>query len=151
MKCLGPLSRRGTNLRDQDYQRSLGHLGAPSVEQHAALALGKALDAGRAFFRAGAVVLALAAAGTSESFAQAAGQDATPIKSKHVDVSREGATQLPRSEGDQALVDGWPLYRTERGQQAFNDTIATLKATEGTAPAQGAFKGCASLECNLLN
>ena len=66
-----------------------------------------------------------------------------------MDVSRAGATQLPRSEGDQALVDGWPLYRTERGQQAFNDTMATLSATDGAAPTPTAFQGCAQLECNL--
>ena len=108
-----------------------------------------------AFLRAGAVVLALAgpiavAITPTDSAAQAtAEQDAKPIKDKHIGVSREGATKLPRSEGDQALVDGWPLYRNDRGQTAFNDAMATLKATDGPAPSPQVFKGCAGLECKL--
>lgn len=104
----------------------------------------------RAFLHAGAVVLALAAlAAPSQSAAQALGQDGVPIRDRNIDVSREGAAELPRSEGDQALADGWPLYRTPRGQQAFNDAMAALKATDGKAPAPGAFKGCGGLGCNL--
>ena len=72
-----------------------------------------------------------------------------PIKDRHLGSSRAGAAQMPRSEGDQAIVDGWPLYRTERGQAAFNATMATLKATEAQAPAAGAFKGCERLQCVL--
>jgi len=72
-----------------------------------------------------------------------------PVKNRNIDVSRAEATRLPRSEGDQALADGWPLYRTERGQAAFNDVMATLKATDGAAPAAAAFNGCQGLECNL--
>ncbi len=86
---------------------------------------------------------------TAPAAAQSAGLDASPIKQRHADAPRAGATQYPRSEGDQAKVDGWPLYRTERGQAAFNDAMATLKATDGAAPTAAAFKGCASLECNL--
>jgi hypothetical protein len=71
------------------------------------------------------------------------------VKERNVGVSRNGATPLPRSEGDQALVDGWPLYRTERSQVAFNDVMATLKATDSAAPKADAFKGCAALECDL--
>jgi len=102
---------------------------------------------------AGAAVLALVAsfvvAAPTHSVAQAALQNSQLLKDRNMDVSRAGATQLPRSEGDQALVDGWPLYRTERGQQAFNDTMATLRATDGAAPTPTAFQGCAQLECNL--
>jgi hypothetical protein len=115
---------------------------------------GRVVDALRALLRAGAVVLALAgplaaSIAPTESAAQPVGQDAMPIKDRNIDVSREGATKLPRSEDDQALVDGWPLYRTERGQAAFNDVMATLKATDHAPPAQGAFKGCEGLACNL--
>jgi hypothetical protein len=156
-------------LRGEDLQRSLGRLGPPWLEQLAFSALpgaaheepvqdipfrGLVLEAFRALFRAGAVVLALAGPlgaliAPIESAAQAVGQDATPIKDRNIDVSREGATELPRSEGDQALHDGWPLYRTDRGQAAFNDAMATLKATDRAAPASGAFKGCKGWECNL--
>lgn len=102
----------------------------------------------------GAVALALAgllAVATTPSpvAAQAVGHDAMPIKDRNMDVSREAATQQPRSEADQALVDGWPLYRTERGQAAFNDAMATMQATAGAAPSAPAFKGCAGLDCNL--
>jgi hypothetical protein len=74
---------------------------------------------------------------------------AQAMKARNLDASRERATALPRTEDDQALVDGWPLYRTERGQTSFNDTMATLKATEDPAPQPGAFKGCQRLECPL--
>ena len=108
--------------------------------------------AGTGPVRRGLVLLAMLsplAAGTLsiESAAQSAGAES--ITSRHIGASRTRATQTPRSEGDQAIVDGWPLYRTERGQTAFNDTMATLKATDGQAPAAEAFKGCANLECNL--
>ncbi len=72
-----------------------------------------------------------------------------PLKERHVGASRERATKYPRGEGDQAVVDGWPLYRTERGQAAFNDAMATLRATEGNAPAAAAFKGCSNLDCAI--
>lgn len=85
----------------------------------------------------------------SPLLAQSSSEDAGPIKSRNLGVSRVKATPAPRSEGDQAVVDGWPLYRTERGQTAFNDTMATLKASDGTAPAVDAFKGCNGLECAL--
>ncbi len=152
-------------LRDEDFQISVGRFGAPSAEPLASSTLsdataqsipfrGRVLHASRALFRAGAVGLALAgplaaAVAPTGSAAQGVGRDATPVKNRNIDVSREEATKLPRSEDDQALVDGWPLYRTERGQAAFNDTMATLKATDGAAPASGAFKGCEGLACNL--
>jgi len=81
--------------------------------------------------------------------AQSALQDGLPIKSRNLDVSREGAAKMPRGESDQAIVDGWPLYRTPRGQTAFNDAMATLRATDGTAPSAAAFKGCAALDCHF--
>ncbi len=91
------------------------------------------------------VVLLIAAVPVSR--AQDARQGAHLLRDRNIDVSRAGAAQLPRSEGDQALFEGWPLYRTERGQQAFNDAMATLRASDGAAPAPGAFQGCAHLEC----
>jgi hypothetical protein len=148
-------------LRNVNIQSLLGRHGALSVEQLSGTAPevaqdvplhARALDAGRAFFRASAVVLTLAgplaaAITSTESVAQEVGQDT--IKDRNNGVSRVRATRLPLSEADQALVDGWPLYRTERAQAAFNDAMATLKATDGDAPAAGAFTGCAGLECNL--
>ena len=136
-----------TSLRDEGFQGVSGRLGARSGDTSLC---SRGLEAGRAFFRAGAALLMLATAtAPSESVAQAVGQDALSIKNRNVDVSRAGATALPRSEGDQALVDEWPLYRTDRGQAAFNDAMATLKATDGAAPVPEAFKGCAGLDCNL--
>ncbi len=104
---------------------------------------------GRAVLRAGFLALAVGApvvAGLPST--QAAAQ--TPIKERNfVGGARNGATNVPRSEADQALVDGWPLYRTDRGQTAFNDAMATLKATDTAAPGTEAFKGCVNLECPL--
>jgi hypothetical protein len=40
------------------------------------------------------------------------------------------------------------LYRTERGQAAFNETMATLLATDGSPPSAKAFRNCPDLECN---
>ena len=104
----------------------------------------------------GAAALAMLFAGplairtfTLESLAQSFSPDAVPIRNRNVDMSREAATKLPRSEKDQAVADGWPIYRTERGQAAFNDAMATLKATDDAAPAPQVFKGCAKLECNV--
>jgi hypothetical protein len=81
--------------------------------------------------------------------AQTTGADGGAIKAKNLAASRDRATRLPRSEGDQAIVDGWPLYRTERGQAAFNDAMATLQATNTQAPLAKAFKDCPALDCNL--
>src|SRR5262245_53978482 len=111
-----------------------------------------AVRAGRAAWRTSrlaSVLVALLIAGVPVSRAQDARQGVDLLRDKNIEVSRAGAAQQPRSEGDQVLVDGWPLYRTERGQQAFNDAMATLRATESAAPALGAFQGCAHLECNL--
>jgi hypothetical protein len=148
---------REMSLRNETLQRLTDGRGALAVKIPARdipLRGRRLHTAGGALFRAGAVALTLAgpfaaAAVPTKSAAQAVGQDALPVKNRNIDVSRGGATQLPRSEGDQALVDGWPLYRTERGQTAFNDAMATLKATDGAVPAPDAFKGCAGLECNL--
>lgn len=86
----------------------------------------------------------------SAGHAQSPRPGAEPIKERHIGVSRSRAAHLPRSEGDQPLIDGWPLYRTERGQTAFNDTMATLQATDGPAPKATVFKGCINLACNLV-
>jgi hypothetical protein len=112
------------------------------------------LHAVTAIIRRGATALAVAAPlatalPTSGAVAQTTGNETLPIKSRNIDVSREGATDAPRSEGDQAIADGWPLYRTERGQAAFNDTMATLAATDGPVPPAKAFKGCTALNCKL--
>lgn len=81
--------------------------------------------------------------------AVASAQSGRSILYRNVDVSRERATERPRSEGDQAIVNGWPLYRTERGQAAYNATMATLAATNGFAPGAGAFRRCYDLDCDL--
>jgi len=105
-------------------------------------------------WRASVALLALAGllsavAAPTKGAAQGLRQDAILVKTRNIDVPRERATEVPLCEGDQAIVDGWPLYRTERGQAAFNDAMATLKATDGAAPATEAFKGCAELACDL--
>ena len=86
---------------------------------------------------------------SSGSAAPTASPHDVPILKRHVDRERSGATQRPRSEQDQAVVAGWPLYRTERGQEAFNQTMATLQATVGPAPTADHFEGCARLRCQL--
>lgn len=79
----------------------------------------------------------------------AAGPETSAIRDRHVGVSRSKAAHLPRAEGDQAVVEGWPLYRTERGQSAFNEAMATLKASDGAAPSAARFKSCPDLECDV--
>lgn len=80
----------------------------------------------------------------------AASHDAMPITHRHADITREIAAGQPRREDDQVVVDGWPMYRTERGQQAFNHAMATLQATNVLAPSVEAFKGCAHLRCRVM-
>lgn len=100
--------------------------------------------------RAGAIAILMttltALLGPSDPASAAGG---TQIQDRNIGVSRTRATSYPRSEGDQAIIDGWPLYRTERGQTAFNAAMATLKATEGAPPKADAFKGCSNLDCNV--
>lgn len=79
----------------------------------------------------------------------ASAQNGQGILYRNMDVSREGAAERPRSEGDQAIVNGWPLYRTPRGQEAYNATMATLAATSGAAPGANAFRSCYDLDCDL--
>jgi hypothetical protein len=74
---------------------------------------------------------------------------APAIIERHHGVARHRANKFPLREGDQAMVDGWPLYRSERAQAAFNATMATLKATDGPPPPQKTFKGCINLACPL--
>lgn len=76
-------------------------------------------------------------------------QGASPIVERHIGAQRARAANAPRAEDDQAIVEGWPLYRTERGQAAFNAAMATLKATDGPAPKPAAFKSCQDLLCPL--
>jgi len=90
---------------------------------------------------------ALAAA--ISAFGASAATAAQPILKRHTDISREAATDRPKSEDDQAVVKGWPLYRTERGQDAYNTAMATLAATRGGPPAATAFAGCSDLMCRL--
>ena len=89
------------------------------------------------------------ASASSVYSASAHAQGAETVKSKHISASRDRATSNPRSEGDQAIVDGWPLYRTERGQTVFNEAMATLKATDGPPPTAEAFRTCPDLACPL--
>jgi hypothetical protein len=144
MNALGGNCVPDTDLLNEDVD----HL----LRSSFVLAMDRLLRAGIAAWRTGATALVLVApliAGAPVSHAQTARQGADLLRDRNIDASRAEAAQLPRSEGDQVLVDGWPLYRTERGQQAFNDAMATLRATEGATPALGAFQGCAHLECNL--
>ncbi|HRD74964.1 MAG TPA: hypothetical protein PK264_03350 [Hyphomicrobiaceae bacterium] len=87
---------------------------------------------------------------SAPSFGRAEGGDeAGPVALRNIGAPRALANKLPRSEADQALLRGWPLYRTERGQEAFNAAMATLKATEGAPPAASTFRGCVGLACRL--
>jgi hypothetical protein len=72
-----------------------------------------------------------------------------PILQRHMDADRSQATSYPRSEGDQAIVDHWPVYRTERGQAAFNAALATVRATHGAGPPASTFARCPDLSCQL--
>ena len=77
-------------------------------------------------------------------------QNHLPIMERNIDVSRKRSTKRPRNVNDQAIVNGWPLYRTNRGQEAFNHAMATLQVTDSPAPDKAAFKGCSDLGCHLL-
>jgi hypothetical protein len=94
-------------------------------------------------------VLCVIAATPGAGLAAAPESPADTIADRHLSTSRAEAAKNPRSEGDQALVKGWPLYRTQSGQAAFNQTMATLEATQGAAPSAAAFKACAELKCAL--
>lgn len=80
----------------------------------------------------------------------AASIDRVPITERHTGLTREAAAEEPRSEDQQAIINGWPLYRTERGQEAFNHAMATLRATDGPSPGRENFKGCEDLRCRLI-
>ncbi|MGI9476303.1 MAG: hypothetical protein ACR2PI_06345 [Hyphomicrobiaceae bacterium] len=64
-------------------------------------------------------------------------------------MKRDFVVGQPRRQDDQVVVDGWPMYRTERGQQAFNHAMATLRATDRPAPPPGVFQGCERLRCRV--
>ncbi|MEL6746701.1 MAG: hypothetical protein AAFO79_02640 [Pseudomonadota bacterium] len=73
-----------------------------------------------------------------------------PIVQRHATTSpRTGANRRPRSQLDQGIVSGWPMYRTPRGQSAFNRAMATLAATQTQGPGADQFAGCADLKCRL--
>ncbi|MGI9405687.1 MAG: hypothetical protein ACR2O4_04895 [Hyphomicrobiaceae bacterium] len=97
-----------------------------------------------------AAVLVLGGTAMHVSAATGTSNVTTPITQRHVGITREQAAEMPDREADQALVDGWPLYRTERGQEAFNHAMAALRATEGDAPSASAFAKCSNLNCRLL-
>ncbi len=101
---------------------------------------------------ASALACAVAVFATNMMFAHAANAaapEAAAILKRNTETSRVRATRRPKSEQDQAIIGGWPLYRTPRGQEAFNDAMATLSATAGPAPDASQFKNCASLHCPL--
>lgn len=72
------------------------------------------------------------------------------IVQRHADISRGLASGAPKKEADQKVINGWPMYRTNRGQDAFNAAMATLAVTDVQAPPAFAFKGCKKLHCHLL-
>jgi len=80
---------------------------------------------------------------------EAAALVSVPITQRHADVTRELATERPHKEEDQKIVDGWPMYRTDRGQEAFNRAMATMAATDQANPPKSAFRGCRNLACRL--
>ena len=100
-------------------------------------------------FGISAIRIAVAIGLTAATLITSADAASLLVRERNIGAARHGATPSPRSEGDQALVDGWPLYRTERSQAAFNDAMATLQATDAAAPRPEAFKGCANLDCDL--
>ena len=95
------------------------------------------------------IAVALLASALLPAPALARGVNALPMLERHRDMTREAAAELPQREEDQALVDGWPLYRTERGQDVFNTAMATLAATDRPSPSPSMFKGCEDLDCEL--
>lgn len=87
-------------------------------------------------------------AGLPASDAHAASVDAQPIAGRHAHITRDVAAGQPRRENDQVVVNGWPMYRTNRGQEAFNHAMATLRATDGPPPRAQVFRQrCTYLNC----
>lgn len=95
------------------------------------------------------VVLTVVALHVSNGQALAQADESGSIQSRNIAASRSAATGAPRSEDDQAVVALWPLYRTPRGQEAFNDAMATLKATATTRPSRDALTRCPDLGCAI--
>ncbi len=102
---------------------------------------------GATLFKSLPPLILLAAATISTAMALEPG--ASPIAGRNMDVLREAAAEKPRSAHEQAIVDGWPLYRTPRGQYYFNRAMATLRATDTDPPSSGVFAGCDDLECPI--
>ncbi|MEL6227948.1 MAG: hypothetical protein AAFR01_13165, partial [Pseudomonadota bacterium] len=106
---------------------------------------------GRAILTVFAVVFVSVAASTAFSDpAPAAGIENAPIVKRHMGASRHQSNRFPKRESDQAVISGWPLYRNDRGQQAFNQAMATLRATEGPSPRANAFRTCPKLDCPVV-
>lgn len=127
--------RRRRGLQISQFQGLLGQVFA--MAKHAGLA------------GTVAAILMSAVMPTMSAAEETLSQSPLLIKNRNIGASREAAAEEPRSEADQALADGWPLYRNERSQEAFNDVMATLKATDGKAPGPAAFRSCPELMCNL--
>ncbi len=89
-------------------------------------------------------------AGLTVAQVHAAGLSNVPITQRHANITREQAKGSPKKEAEQKIVNGWPMYRTNRGQEAFNAAMATMKATQGTVPSAKVFNGCEDLHCHLL-
>ena len=143
MTCPGAISREG-----QRFARP----GPPEIVGSARGTVGCVQAA---LCRAGAVALTLAAPiaaliAPSESAAQAVGQAAVPVKDRHIDVSRAGATQAAAQRGRSGDRRWLAALPHRAGSAAFNDAMATLKATDGAAPAAVRIQGVREgLECNL--
>ena len=126
----------------------------PALPGRARQGPGIAGRAGVALLAAVAVLAGASVARTPPPMARIAQatlvESRTPIVERHAEAARGEAAGQPRSEGDQAVVDGWPLYRTPRGQAAFNAAMATLAATRHAAPPDKAtFEACPELACDL--
>jgi hypothetical protein len=146
-----PFSRPGSDvIPGQDRLRE------SEVQKQNCWTVIKATNAGVAviltatLLMAGLVVATRTSKAAAPTVEQAAVAGLGPIHARNLDVSRAQANRQPRRESEQAVVNGWPLYRTPRGQAAFNAAMATLQATETIAPNPAAFKNCKALACPLI-
>ena len=67
----------------------------------------QALGAGKLLSRTGAAAALAGLLAASIAPTGSAAQELLPFKERNIGVTRSGATEQPRSEADQALVDGW--------------------------------------------
>ncbi|MEO1720577.1 MAG: hypothetical protein AAFR23_10185, partial [Pseudomonadota bacterium] len=96
------------------------------------------------------LVCVTALTGVASESANAKPRADGPIVSRHIATDREFANKSPTSERDQAVVNGWPVYRNARGQEVYNRARAVLAATAGTPPERQHFATCPRLRCRLL-